>query len=256
MVDRALDVTSVNDHDNRISGVPSTYDEKPELLSEPSLESINQPRGLNSKSSNEKDTDVMANGNAHERGVIGKDGVGGVERGMENGEELTKTKSVKSVRDVGSIPNGGLTAWLQVVGAFVLFFNTWGIINTFGSYQAYYTSGFLSSSNPSAIAWIGSIQAFLLLIVGMVSGPIYDAGYFHSLLIGGSFMLVLGQMMLSLCHEYWQVLLAQAICIGVGTGALFIPSVAILNTYFTTRIGLAVGISASGSSLGTYIHLS
>jgi MFS family permease len=84
----------------------------------------------------------------------------------------------------------------------------------------------------------------------MISGPIYDAGYFHTLLLGGSFMLVLGQMMLSLCHEYWQVLLAQAVCIGIGCGALFIPSVAILNTYFTTKIGFAVGIAASGSSLG------
>jgi MFS family permease len=87
-------------------------------------------------------------------------------------------------------------------------------------------------------------------MVGMISGPIYDAGYFHTLLLGGSFMLVLGQMMLSLCHEYWQVLLAQAICIGIGCGGLFIPSVAILNTYFTTKIGFVVGIAASGSSLG------
>lgn len=67
-------------------------------------------------------------------------------------------------------------------------------------------------------------------------------------------MLVLGQMMLSLCHEYWQVLLAQAFCIGIGTGALFIPSVAILSTYFSTRIGTAIGIAASGSSFGGVIY--
>ena len=29
-------------------------------------------------------------------------------------------------------PNGGTTAWLQVVGSWMLFFNTWGILNTFG----------------------------------------------------------------------------------------------------------------------------
>jgi MFS family permease len=84
--------------------------------------------------------------------------------------------------------------------------------------------------------------------------PLYDAGYFRSLLIFGSFMLVLGQMMLSLCHEYWQVLLAQAFCIGIGTGALFIPSMAVLTTYFSTRIGLAIGIAASGSSFGGVIY--
>ena len=29
------------------------------------------------------------------------------------------------VNDLSSVPNGGLRAWLQVVGAFMLFFNTW-----------------------------------------------------------------------------------------------------------------------------------
>jgi predicted MFS family arabinose efflux permease len=91
-------------------------------------------------------------------------------------------------------------------------------------------------------------------MVGALTGPIYDAGYFRSLLIFGSIMLVLGQMMLSLCHAYWQVLLAQAFCIGIGAGALFIPSVAILSTYFSTRIGSAIGIAASGSSFGGVIY--
>jgi predicted MFS family arabinose efflux permease len=129
-----------------------------------------------------------------------------------------------------------------------------GIINTFGSYQAYYETDLLASSNSSAISWIGSLQAFLLLFVGCLTGPVYDAGYFRALLLSGTFFLVLGQMMLSLCTEYWQVLLAQAFCIGIGTGCLFVPSVAILSTYFTTKFAFAVGIAASGSSLGGVIY--
>ncbi|KAH8732192.1 major facilitator superfamily domain-containing protein [Phaeosphaeriaceae sp. PMI808] len=159
-----------------------------------------------------------------------------------------------SVRDASAIPDGGLWAWLQVLGGFFLLFNSWGIINTFGSYQAYYETTLLPDSNPSSISWIGSIQAFLLMMVGALTGPLYDAGYFRSLLIFGSIMLILGQMMLSFCHAYWQVLLAQAFCIGIGTGALFVPSIAILSTYFSTRIGLAIGISASGSSFGGVIY--
>jgi MFS family permease len=125
-----------------------------------------------------------------------------------------------------------------------------GIINTFGSYQAYYETDLLPDSSPSSISWIGSIQAFLLLVVGAMTGPLYDAGYFRSLLFVGTFLLVFGQMMVSLCTEYYQVLLAQAFCMGIGCACLFIPSVAILSTYFTTKIALAVGLAASGSSLG------
>ncbi|KAL2025217.1 hypothetical protein VTO58DRAFT_105307, partial [Aureobasidium pullulans] len=64
-----------------------------------------------------------------------------------------------SVNNVAAIPNGGTKAWLQVLGAFFLFFNSWGIINTFGAYQTYYQSGILASSSPSDISWIGSVQA-------------------------------------------------------------------------------------------------
>ncbi|KAL1303354.1 hypothetical protein AAFC00_006751 [Neodothiora populina] len=159
-----------------------------------------------------------------------------------------------SVNNISAIPNGGLKAWLQVLGAFFLFFNSWGIINTFGVYQTYYESGILASSSASDISWIGSIQAFLLMLVGALTGPIYDAGYFRGLLLTGSFLVTFGQMMLSLCGEYYQVLLAQAICIGLGCGCLFVPSVAILSTYFSTRIAFAMGLAAAGSSLGGVIY--
>ncbi|KAF2731844.1 MFS general substrate transporter [Polyplosphaeria fusca] len=222
----------------RESGVPlSTYgDEKGEAQSE-----SGSTRNCASEELH-RDSD---NGREH---VMAGDG-------DDDEEEVQRVKSKgHSVSDASSIPNGGLWAWLQVLGAFFLFFNSWGIINTFGSYQAYYESDLLPNSSPSAISWVGSIQAFLLLLVGALSGPIYDRGHFRLLLIGGSFMLVLGQMMLSLCKEYWQVLLAQAFCIGIGCGALFIPSVAILSTYFTTRIATAVGLAAAGSSLGGVIY--
>lgn len=92
------------------------------------------------------------------------------------------------------------------------------------------------------------------MLVGALTGPIYDAGYFRTLLVVGSFLVVFGQMMLSLCHEYYQVILAQAICIGLGCGCLFVPSVAILSTYFSTRIATAMGLAAAGSSLGGVIY--
>jgi nitrate/nitrite transporter NarK len=69
-------------------------------------------------------------------------------------------------------------------------------------------------------------------------------------LLIGSFGVVFGFMMLSLCKEFWQAMLAQGFCIGLGGGMLFVPSVAILPTYFSTKIGLAIGLAAAGSSMG------
>jgi predicted MFS family arabinose efflux permease len=123
-----------------------------------------------------------------------------------------------------------------------------------GAYQAYYETGILSESSASDISWIGSIQSFLLMFIGAITGSIYDAGYVHSLMLVGSFMVVFGQMMLSLSTTYWQVLLSQAICVGIGCGCLFVPGVAILSTYFSTKIATTMGIAASGSSLGGVIY--
>ena len=130
-----------------------------------------------------------------------------------------------------------------------------GILNTYGAYQTFYETGELFTSTSSTISWIGSLQSYLLLVVGSLTGPVYDAGYIYQLLWVGSFFVVFGQMMLSLCHTYWQALLAQAFCIGIGSGCLFIPGVAILSTYFNTNLALAVGLAASGSSMGKqFLH--
>ena len=79
-------------------------------------------------------------------------------------------------------------------------------------------------------------------------------GHLRILLIVGSFGIVFGHMMLSLCSTYWQVLLAQGFCVGLGAGMLFAPALAVLPTYFSTRLGLAVGLAASGSSFGGIIY--
>lgn len=60
--------------------------------------------------------------------------------------------------------------------------------------------------------------------------------------------------MTSICTEYWQIMLAQGLCIGVGCGCLFVPSVAIVSTYFSTKKAFATGIAAAGSSLGGVLY--
>ncbi|KAF2151293.1 putative MFS monocarboxylate transporter [Myriangium duriaei CBS 260.36] len=151
-------------------------------------------------------------------------------------------------------PNGGTTAWLQVLGCFMLYFNTWGLLSAFGEYQTYYESAALFKESSSNISWIGSIQSLLLLLTGVFAGPCYDAGMLRLLLVVGSFLVVFGHMMLSICSAYWQVLLAQGVVVGLGAGCLFVPCVAILPQYFTTKLGLAIGLISAGSAFGGVIY--
>jgi len=61
--------------------------------------------------------------------------------------------------------------------------------------------------------------------------------------------------MVSLCKEFWQVMLAQAVGTGVGIGFLFLPAVSVLSHYFLRRRSLAIGIAVTGSSVGGELHL-
>jgi len=67
-------------------------------------------------------------------------------------------------------------------------------------------------------------------------------------------MVVFGMMMTSLCTTYWQLMLAQGLCVGIGSGCLFLPAIGIVPSYFTTKKAFAMGISASGSSFGGIIY--
>lgn len=55
---------------------------------------------------------------------------------VRTGTSLRQVPSSKpSVNNIRSVPNGGTIAWLQVLASFFLFFNSWGIVNTFGMFH-------------------------------------------------------------------------------------------------------------------------
>ncbi|KAH7211523.1 FAD binding domain-containing protein [Fusarium oxysporum] len=99
------------------------------------------------------------------------------------------------------IPNGGLLAWLQVAGSFCLYFCTWGLIASFGSFQTIYERDQLSTHTPFQISVIGSLQTFLMVFSGFIVGPIYDSGYFRHLLAVGSTFIVTGTVLQSLSQN-------------------------------------------------------
>lgn len=173
---------------------------------------------------------------------------------LSDGAPLESAISYQSVPAQPSIPNGGTVAWLQVLAGFFMFFNSWGLLNAFGAFQVYYTTELIPESNNSTVAWIGSIQAFLTCCITIFAGPLFDRGHAKSIVYFGSFMVVFGLMMASLGSEYYQLLLAQGFCIGIGAGCIFIVSVAIIPQYFSTKRAFAIGIAASGSSLGGVIY--
>lgn len=79
-------------------------------------------------------------------------------------------------------------------------------------------------------------------------------GYIKLLMTIGTAFVVLGHTMLSLCREYWQVIIAQGFLVGVGSGCVLVPALAVAQPYFSTKLGMALGIVGTGSSIGCIVY--
>lgn len=104
--------------------------------------------------------------------------------------------------------------------------------------------------SSSALAWITTLQIFLLFMFGPAVGKLIDVYGCRKLLPPFSVFAVFSVCMLSLCKQYWQVMLAQGVAFGLAAAGLSLPAMATATQWFSTKKGLAVGIVSSGSSLG------
>lgn len=119
-------------------------------------------------------------------------------------------------------------------------------------FQTYYTAEL--GISPSDVSWIGSTQVFLLFFIGTFTGRLADAGYFKQIFFLGTVISPLGLFMTSLSKQYWQVFLAQGICLGLGNGCVFCPSLSLISTYFSKRRSIAIGLATTGSAIGGMIY--
>ncbi len=89
--------------------------------------------------------------------------------------------------------------------------------------------------------------------MGILVGPLTDRGYLRPIMFVGSFMLVFGMMMTSISSQYYQIMLAQGICVGMGAGLIYIPALAVISTQFTTRRPIALGCASTGAAIGALL---
>lgn len=140
-----------------------------------------------------------------------------------------------------------------------------GFINSYGVFQEYYLKHQLANESGSTVAWLGGVSIFFIFFGSAISGPVMDISgprvrmntwskdwtlMRQIMLCVGSVGSVFSIMMASLCHKFYQFLLAQAVSMGIFMSLLVAPSVAIVGQYIKVKRGAAMGIVIAGSSLG------
>ncbi|KAI0821879.1 MFS general substrate transporter [Trametes gibbosa] len=147
-------------------------------------------------------------------------------------------------------PDGGLRAWLVVLGVASGLCATFGFVNAWGVFQAYYEQITLRNKSPSDIAWIGSMQYALVFMPGVVTGRLFDMGYLRAPVGCASALLILCTFLTGECKEFWQFLLCQGFGVGIASGVIFNAAVGTVPHWFHKKLGLALAAMATGSSVG------
>ena len=146
-------------------------------------------------------------------------------------------------------PPSRWTAWAQILAGHLMVFDTFGYIGSWGLFQAYYIDALDSTS--SNIAWVGSLQLFLVFAIGTLSGRALDAGFLRFTIASGCALQIIAIFTTSVVGSYWQLFLAQGVCQGIGNGLTFTPMISLVSTYYSDKYrALAVSFVAAGAATG------
>uniref|UniRef100_A0A0B7KBY3 Major facilitator superfamily (MFS) profile domain-containing protein n=1 Tax=Bionectria ochroleuca TaxID=29856 RepID=A0A0B7KBY3_BIOOC len=149
--------------------------------------------------------------------------------------------SVEAAAELSPAPDGGRVAWLVAVGACCTSFAGLGFANSTGIFIEYYLSHQLQDKTPDDVAWIGSLSNFIQFASGCIGGPLFDR-YGAWVIRPAAILYLLAIMMTSLCHEYWQFMLAQGVLLGIGMGGLMFPALAALLNDSSLGFGWSVRV--------------
>lgn len=104
----------------------------------------------------------------------------------------TSSSAVHGSPDEVTYPEGGLQAYLVVLGSFSGMVAAFGLMNTVGTFQAYLSTHQLAHYSPSSIGWIFSLYVFLAFFCGIQIGPVFDAKGPRWLVAAGTVCLAVG----------------------------------------------------------------
>ncbi|PVH97915.1 MFS general substrate transporter, partial [Periconia macrospinosa] len=145
-------------------------------------------------------------------------------------------------------------AWLTLLGSFIVYYSSAGILNSFGFFQEYYETDFLKNIavSPSTISFIGTLQIALVNCLATISGALCDVYGVKYLYIASSLGLSSAFLALSFIKPIiWHLFLSQGLLMGVAIAFSAQPALTIVSQHFdAAQRGLAMSIVYSGSATG------
>ncbi|XP_016919488.1 monocarboxylate transporter 10 isoform X2 [Apis cerana] len=161
------------------------------------------------------------------------------------------------VNDCNAIvpPDGGLRAWMIMIGSFVINGVLFSVINTYSLIYLELQKRLLESGETAAsskAALVGSLTIGTTFFLSPISGILTDKiGIQMTTFLGGA-LASSGMLLSSIFSSKVTLLyLTYGVMYGLGASLAYTPSLAILGHYFKRYLGLVNGIVTAGSSIFT-----
>ncbi|CEG69920.1 hypothetical protein RMATCC62417_05910 [Rhizopus microsporus] len=168
--------------------------------------------------------------------------------------EQKSSENKKTIEEVGvdDAPNGGKAAWSVVFGCFCGMFAIYGVNYSWGLFLRHYNQ-YVYVNQMTKLSWIGSICIALFFIIGPINEwVVCKLGYTKMLCIA-TILCPLALMLASISHEIWHLYLTQGVMFGLGASFVWFPCISAPQEWFSSRRGLAIGLTMCGSGVGGLI---
>ncbi|KAJ3993070.1 major facilitator superfamily domain-containing protein [Lentinula boryana] len=154
-----------------------------------------------------------------------------------------------------SYPEGGLRAWLVVLGCFLYACTVFGWGLNWGVLQDYYHTTMFPNTSLSVLGTIVGLANFVSMIITMngssyVFGGLGDRFGYKKMIAISCFLAYLCLLASAFVTKVYQLFLFQGCLLGLSQGIGMPLYFSLCSQWFLKKRGLATGIAVSGSGIG------
>ena len=164
-------------------------------------------------------------------------------------DEPGEQAGAASSRSSEVVPSGIFYGWIIVWAAFVILTIFSGITYSTPVLFRFFEAEFAIGRGQAA--FIFSLSQLITFVVAPVAGSLAEKHGPRLVVGGGLAVLALGLLGAARSTSYGQLLGSYGVMVGIGSGAIYVPLLGVIQRWFYRHRGRASGLATTGGGIGT-----
>ncbi|GAB5590144.1 hypothetical protein Unana1_05044 [Umbelopsis nana] len=146
--------------------------------------------------------------------------------------------------------DGGINAWLVLIGGFVIEGFVWGYPFSYSVFQQHYMKQpEFASASITELTLVGTLSTAVAYIGGFVVGLLGGRFSLKAMMYAGTITMVVGLVAASFATQVWHLILTQGFIFGLGGSFAYNSLMMFIPMYFFKYRGIASGIIYAGAGM-------